>query len=107
MNDGAFLDAFLRAEIPHAEWTHRAHLRVAFAMIRREPDHERAMSAMREGITRLNAAHEQGGVYLEDVTDFWMRTIRAASDASPGCSTFDEFIASHGAFLDKRYTPGS
>jgi hypothetical protein len=64
--------------LPHAEWTHRAHLTVALWYASHHPPAE-ALDLMRAGILRLNAAH---GVpttptrgYHETITRFYMHTV--------------------------------
>lgn len=64
--------------LPHAEWTHRAHLTVALWHAAHHPPAE-ALDRMRSGILRLNAAH---GVpttptrgYHETITRFYMHVV--------------------------------
>ena len=65
--------------LPKENWTHHAHLTVGLWYASRLP-HDAAVTAMRDGIMRLNAAH---GVpttttrgYHETITRFYMRIIR-------------------------------
>jgi hypothetical protein len=64
--------------LPQEEWTHRAHLTVGLWYASRLP-YEAALSAVRDGILRLNAAH---GVlttpsrgYHETITRFYLRVL--------------------------------
>jgi hypothetical protein len=64
--------------LPHAEWTHRAHLTVALWYASHH-DPADALDRMRTGILRLNAAH---GVpttptrgYHETITRFYMHLV--------------------------------
>jgi hypothetical protein len=72
------------ASLPHAEWTHRAHLTVALWYVTRHPA-EDALARVRAGILRLNAAH---GVpttptrgYHETITRFYMELVRRYVEA--------------------------
>ena len=64
--------------VPKAEWTHSAHLAVALWFASRLP-FEKALSAMRDGIQEVNAAHgvatTPSGGYHETITRFYMRVI--------------------------------
>jgi hypothetical protein len=69
---------FEAATLPHAEWTHRAHLTVALWYASHHSPSD-ALDLMRAGILRLNAAH---GVpttptrgYHETITRFYMYTV--------------------------------
>ena len=72
------VERFAEATLPHAEWTHRAHLTVALWYASQYPPAE-ALERVRAGILRLNAAH---GVvttptrgYHETVTRFYMHVV--------------------------------
>jgi hypothetical protein len=69
---------FMDGTLPHAEWTHRAHLTVALWYATHH-DAGEALDLVRAGILRLNAAH---GVpttptrgYHETITRFYMRVV--------------------------------
>jgi hypothetical protein len=69
---------FMDGTLPHAEWTHRAHLTVALWYAAHH-DADEALDLIRVGILRLNAAH---GVpttptrgYHETITRFYMRVV--------------------------------
>lgn len=80
MEDEALWGRFLAAELPHAEWTHEAHVRVAYLHVRRYTLDE-AHLRMRAGIVRLNASHgliespERG--YHETITRAWLALVAA------------------------------
>jgi hypothetical protein len=70
---------FMDGTLPHAEWTHRAHLTVALWYATHH-DAAEALDLVRAGILRLNAAH---GVlttptrgYHETITRFYMHVVR-------------------------------
>jgi hypothetical protein len=69
---------FMDSTLPHAEWTHRAHLTVALWYATHHEAAE-ALDRVRDGILRLNAAH---GVpttptrgYHETITRFYMHVV--------------------------------
>lgn len=75
--------------LPKPEWTHRAHLTVAMWYASRLPDGE-ALTAMRSGIHRLNAAHGVVSTptigYHETITRAYMHLVGrfAAEDDGRG-----------------------
>lgn len=67
--DALFLAAFEACTLTRAEWTHEAHVRMAWLYSRREPSRAHALEKMRTGIQRLNAALGTDPVlYHETVT---------------------------------------
>lgn len=69
---------FEAATLPHAEWTHRAHLTVALWYASRY-DSAEALDRMRAGILRLNEAHGVPSTpargYHETITRFYMHAV--------------------------------
>lgn len=55
MNDREFLASFEDTSLPYAEWTHRAHVKVAYLYLRDHPFPE-ALAKIRAGIQRFNRA---------------------------------------------------
>jgi hypothetical protein len=92
------LAAFEDGSIPLGEWNHRAHLTVAYLLLR-ECGFDQALSRMRSGILRYNAVHgiEQtpSGGYHETLTVAWMRILRAMMIAYGPGSGPDDFFAQH------------
>lgn len=72
------VDAFEDCTLPHASWTHAAHLTVAFWYLLHHPLHE-ATDLIREGIKRYNKSKgiltTPTGGYHETLTIFWIRTV--------------------------------
>lgn len=104
MNDDELWAAFQGRSLPHADWTHRAHLRVAWMHIERWPSLDEAHLRMRVGIIRLNTAHglEETPLrgYHETLTRVWLSLVAAARklDAS---SDSEAFLATHAVLLDR------
>ena len=98
------VERFAEATLPHAEWTHRAHLTVALWYASQYPPAE-ALERMRAGILRLNAAH---GVvttptrgYHETITRFYMHVVsrHVARERSAGdwAERANRFVARYGS----------
>ena len=56
MEDAEFLSRFEGVRLPFEQWTHRAHVKVAYLYLRRHP-FEEALDRMRLGIRAFNAVH--------------------------------------------------
>ncbi len=103
MSDGELLRAFEGATLGGDEWTHEAHLRVAW-WYSAHMGVEEATDAMREGIKRLNAAHgveaTATGGYHETLTVVWVgvvwRLCGRAHHVDSGA-----FLAAYPELLDK------
>lgn len=105
MDDTTLLREFETCSLPLAEWTHRAHLRVAYLYVRRFGADE-AITQMRAGIQRFNAAHQIPEAidrgYHETVTQTWLRLIAAAVAAETSVLPSEEFLDAHPALGVKR-----
>lgn len=69
---------FCQRRIPVEEWTHQAHLRVAWAHLERFSEAE-ALARLRKGIPLLNQVHgvknSDTSGYHETLTVFWVRIL--------------------------------
>jgi hypothetical protein len=96
-------EAFSTSTLPHPQWTHRAHLRVAWLFSARYPLDD-AHILMRVGIVRLNAFHglvetaERG--YHETLTRVWLVLVRDRMRAAPS-ATSSAFVDACGDALAK------
>ncbi len=85
MDDQALWDAFSASKLPDEEWTHRAHLRVAWMFLKRHSLDE-AHILMRVGIIRLNAFHGLGETpsrgYHETLTRVWLSLVASRMKAT-------------------------
>jgi hypothetical protein len=75
MTDDEFLAAFESCRLPKPEWTHTAHVRMAWLYLTRLPC-QAALDAIRSGIRRYNAAVGSDG-YHETVTVAFTLLIRS------------------------------
>jgi len=98
VTDPEFLAAFEACTIPHEDWNHRAHIRMAYLMLRRD-SFDIALDKVRAGIQKLNArqntpeALDRG--YHETVTRAWLRLVDSAiRHYGPG-EHFEAFAAQH------------
>lgn len=89
MTDAAFLAAFEAGTLPRAEWTHAAHVRLAWLYLGRLPPAD-ALERMRAGIRRYNAAvGTPPDAYHDTVTVAFARLIHAAGpDPAEGFAAF-------------------
>jgi hypothetical protein len=103
-NPAITLEAFEACSIPLADWNHRAHLTIAYLLLRQHPLEE-ATDRMRRGVQRFNLAKgiEQTptGGYHETLTVAWMRVLHTTIGAYGGASGPEEFFAQHPHLLSK------
>lgn len=101
MDDRELWDAFSTSALAEKEWTHRAHLRVAWMFLKRHSLDE-AHILMRVGIIRLNAFHAlvetPARGYHETLTRVWL-TLVAALMKSTEAPTSDAFVETCGTEL--------
>jgi hypothetical protein len=97
MTDDAFLARFEAGRLD--AFTHREHLRVAFAYARRGGI-EHAVAGARRGLRHFTAAHGRPERYHETLTTAWARVI-AHHALAAGDRGFEEFLAAHPRLLDR------
>ena len=107
-SDEAFLQAFEERTLPFAQWTHRAHVKVALTYLRRGTFQE-ALERMRVGIKAYNARHGVPDTatsgYNETTTHAFLHliaaTIAAYGDSHPTpdgdsfCDTHPQLMTRH------------
>lgn len=102
MTDDEFIDAFERAALTRAQWTHEAHLRMAWIYSRREHDRNAALKRMRAGIPKLNdALGTAPHLYHDTVTCAFGTLVFARAIAPHAPTTWSEFSAAHPELFDK------
>lgn len=84
MDDRTLIERFERQQLPPPDWTHRAHVRVAYLYLAEHP-FEEALERVRSGIQALNAAN---GVpegpnrgYNETTTRAFLHLVAATMEA--------------------------
>jgi len=106
--DQHFLRQFETQQLPFAQWTHRAHVRVAYLYLRQYP-FRKALSRMRHGIKTFNAANKvpesatRG--YNETTTHAFLHLVAAVmrayakthpvSDSNQFCDTHPQLLSRH------------
>jgi hypothetical protein len=102
MTDDEFLRAFEACTLTRADWTHEAHVRMAWLYSRREPTLEAAVARMRAGIPRLNAAlGTDARLYHETVTCAFGTAVYRRATAPHSAATWPEFRSGHPELFDK------
>jgi hypothetical protein len=99
MTDEEFLAAFEWCTLPRAEWTHAAHVRLAWLYLGRLP-FDQALGQVRDGIRRYNAAHGSDG-YHETITVAFVVLIRSRMADEGAGEGFAGFQARNPDLLDR------
>lgn len=105
MNDEEHLRRFEDHSLPKEEWTHRAHLKVAYLYLIQFSFAE-ALERLRAGIQAYNAA--QGiqdtptGGYHETMTQIWLQLVSTALRQFGPADTADAFFDAQTQLCDKR-----
>jgi hypothetical protein len=108
VDDREFLQQFESRALPYGQWTHRAHVKVAFLYLRDLP-FAAALARLRAGIQAYNAAHgvPEGPTsgYNETTTQAFLRLIAATMaaygamfptpDADSFCDTHPQLLQKH------------
>jgi hypothetical protein len=108
MSDAEFLRQFEDCTLPHAQWTHRAHVKVAYLYLLAHP-FEEALVRMRRGIRAYNAAHNvpesPTSGYNETTTHAFLHLVAATIAhyaASFPTLDADSFCDTHPQLLQKQ-----
>ena len=107
MDDETFLSQFESCTLPFEQWTHRAHVKVAWLYLTAHPFDE-ALDRIRDGIKAYNAANDvpegPGVGYSETMTQAFMRIIHATMEAYGElfpAETADKFCDTHPHLLHR------
>jgi hypothetical protein len=99
--DDALWEAFSTRSLGHAQWDHRAHLRIAWMHLARFPLFE-AHLRMRAGIVLLNSVHglveSSARGYFETLTFAWLVLVAEARLGSTAATSL-AFLEAHPALL--------
>lgn len=103
LRDEELARAFWSIELPASEWTHNAHLRMAWLTLE-DKSIDEAHLLLRVGIIKLNAFHglvetPQRG-YHETLTRVWLTLVAAAKREARGGDS-REFLELHPAALSR------
>jgi hypothetical protein len=101
MNDQEFLAAFESGKLAHGEFPHRAHIRMAWLVLRRD-GWEPGFENIRAGIQHFARAHGATRKYHETITRFWTLVVFHALTLDPEIADFEAFAAAYPHLLDTR-----
>ena len=98
------MQAFEDTMLPFEEWTHTAHLRMAWNYICQHGQ-EAATPLIKQGIMNYNEQNKDKikTGYSETVTVFYISLISKAINSLSSDHTFEEFLESHPHLTDKTH----
>ena len=96
MTDAEFLAAFEACTIPRADWTHEAHVRMAWLYLSRLP-FPSALQNARTGIARYNRSLGNTSGYHDTVT---VAAVRVIASRRTDEETYAEFRARNGDLFE-------
>ncbi|MBC7805820.1 MAG: hypothetical protein H7145_06685 [Akkermansiaceae bacterium] len=108
-DDATFLRAFESCSLPRSEWTHRAHLRMAYLYLCDFPDAEELLPVIRRRIQTYNTANRNRSGYHETITAAYLYFVadRLRHRRSPDFAGFErenaDLFAPGGAVLLQYY----
>ncbi len=100
MTDREFTRAFEDGSVTPAEFTHLAHVRVAWVYLNEAASVEGALPRMRDAIRRFAAAAGASQKYHETITVLWMRLL-ADVRARGAAGELADVLHAHPALADK------
>ncbi|XP_048760910.1 uncharacterized protein LOC125670041 [Ostrea edulis] len=102
VGDEIFIQAFEDATLPFEDWTHEAHLRMAWNYIT-EHGREGAIPHIRLGIQRFNEQNKDKVKFgfHETITRFYIAEVAYAINHSQGVGSFEAFLDRNHYLLDK------
>lgn len=101
-DDQRFQASFEACTLSPAEFTHRAHLRLAYVYLASH-DIDAALQLMRNAINRFLAHHRiDASKYHETLTRAWLMAVRHFMDRAGSTRCADDFLASSAVLLDAR-----
>ena len=83
MDDREFLSALEAATLPPADFTHRAHVRAGFLILRESPTFGAALDRIERAIRAFAAKNGKDGLYHATITTAFMALIHARMALRP------------------------
>ena len=95
--DAQFLHEFRTGVLPFEQWTHAAHIRMAYLVCKSSASFEEALETIRQGIQHFNGLHTAKLTvgFHETMTQLWATLIW---NATQQC---DSSVSNSNAFLDQ------
>lgn len=104
LTDDAFLDSFLGCKLPAEEWTHEAHIRLAWLMLSTH-SYSTALEQIRKGINTYNdTVLKKTLAYHETITVAYTRLIANGRKQLPNRHSFTDFKLAHPLLFDRTLT---
>ncbi len=104
MSDETFVDLFFSCKLPASEWTHEAHIRLAWLMLSSMP-YDDALNRIRAGIMKYNdIVLKKAPAYHETITVAFTRLIVTARVELPLKHTLADFKSFHPILFDRTLT---
>ncbi|XP_053392424.1 uncharacterized protein LOC123563846 [Mercenaria mercenaria] len=102
VGDEIFIQSFEDATLPFENWTHEAHIRMAWNYIT-ENGRDKAIPMIRDGIQHYNEIHKDQikTGYHETITMFYSFVIADAIENTKDAPTFESFLKANGHLLDR------
>jgi hypothetical protein len=94
LDDDALIEAFEGLAIAPADFRHREHVRLGFAMLQREADFGEGAVRFHRALRRFVAAHGAAAKYHETLTWAFLALIHERMYRDP-CATSHELLARH------------
>ena len=101
--DAQFLDDFQTGVLPFEQWTHAAHIRMAYLVCRSFTNFEEALAKIRQGIQYFNGLHASKLTvgFHETMTELWATLIwNAVQTCNSSTSDSAAFISQNRHLLD-------
>jgi hypothetical protein len=92
MNQQEFLTAFHTCALTKAQWTHEAHIRMAWLYIKMYGHWQNAMPHVRQGIRQLNAKINHGMGYNETITQAYLQLVQERIEQGGVTETWEKFL---------------
>ncbi|HQR05393.1 MAG TPA: hypothetical protein PLN21_01155 [Gemmatales bacterium] len=103
MTDGEFLELFKGCTLSPSEWTHEAHIRLAWLMLSSSP-YPMALDRIRQGISTYNdTVLKKTLAYHETITVAFTRLIAKGREQLPTHHSFTEFKLAHPLLFDRTF----
>lgn len=98
------MQAFEETKLPFEEWTHKAHVRMAWNYISQHGQ-EDATPLIKQGIMRFNERNKDKVRvgYSETITMFYIHVVTKALESMPPEHTFEDFLQLHQDIASKEY----
>ena len=103
MTDTEFLEAFESCSLPEDQWSHEAHVRMAWLYLQKMPLSE-AVPVVRDGIKRYNASLKKSLAYHETITQVFLHLISHRMERSGDRLSFADFCNENPDLLDRNMT---